>query len=151
MKRVISSFIGGAAILLLLCSAATARAQQLTEKEIEKTILGYMDDCRTVGMAVALVKGDEIIYQKAFGWRDREAGDPLDINDLFKIASISKSFSSVSILQLVDQGILSLEDDVSDLIGFKVRHPLWPEIPITLKMMLSHTSGMKDGNGNSSY
>ena len=151
MKRVISSFIGGAAILLLLCSAATAHAQQLTEKEIEKTILGYMDDCRTVGMAVALVKGDEIIYQKAFGWRDREAGDPLEINDLFKIASISKSFSSVSILQLVDQGILSLEDDVSDLIGFKVRHPLWPEIPITLKMMLSHTSGMKDGNGNMNY
>ncbi|MBO4570390.1 MAG: serine hydrolase [Bacteroidales bacterium] len=151
MKRITILSRLAAFLLALLAVAPQVRAQKLTEKEIEETILGYMDDCRTRGMSVALVMGDEIIYQKAFGWRDFEAGDPLDINDLFKIASISKSFSAVSIMQLVDQGKLSLDDDVSDLIGFTVRHPLWPEIPITLRMMMSHTSGMKDGNGNSSY
>ena len=152
MKRGIINLIRlSGCLLALILATVSLRAQQLTEREIEKTIQGYMDECRTNGMSVALVKGNDIIYQHAFGWRDKEAGDPLDINDLFKIASISKSFSAVSILQLVDQGKLSLEDDVSDLIGFKVRHPLWPEIPVTLKMLLSHTSGMKDGNGNSSY
>lgn len=152
MKRGIFNLIRlSGCLLALVLATVSLRAQQLTEREIEKTIQGYMDECRTNGMSVALVKGNDIIYQHAFGWRDKEAGDPLDINDLFKIASISKSFSAVSILQLVDQGKLSLEDDVSDLIGFKVRHPLWPEIPVTLKMLLSHTSGMKDGNGNSSY
>ncbi len=137
--------------IFAMATSTDAAARRLSDKEIETAIKAYMDECRTNGMAVVMVKGNSIVYQNAFGWRDKEAGDPLEIDDLFKIASISKSFSAVSILQLVDQGKLSLEDDVSDLIGFEVRHPLWPEIPVTLKMLLSHTSGMKDGNGNSSY
>ena len=104
-----------------------------------------------MGLATVLFKGDDILYMNAFGWRDKVGGDPLDVNDIFKIASMSKSFSAVSILQLIDEGKLSLEDDVSDLMGFPVRHPKWPDIPITLKMLLSHTSSMKDGSGNSRY
>jgi CubicO group peptidase (beta-lactamase class C family) len=44
----------------------------------------------------------------------------------------------------VDKGILSLDDDVSDLIGFRIRNPHHPDVPITLKMVLSHTASIKD-------
>ena len=136
---------------LPLFGTQTAFAQRLSPAQVADSIRSYMEECRTMGLATALFKGDDILYINAFGWRDKTGGDPLDKNDIFKIASMSKSFSAVSILQLVDEGKLSLEDDVSDLIGFPVRHPKWPDIPITLKMLLSHTSSMKDGTGNSRY
>ena len=44
-----------------------ACAQRLTPAQIEENIRGYMDECKTVGMAVVMVKGDKVVYQKAFG------------------------------------------------------------------------------------
>src|SRR5690606_14323757 len=51
------------------------------------------------------------------------------------------------IMQLVEQGKLSLEDEVGDLIGFPIRNPTFPDVPITLKMLLSHTSSLTDNAG----
>ncbi len=128
-------------------NAFPKRSQTLSKRQIEKKILGYMEECRTVGMSVVIVKGDKTIYQEAFGYRDLESKDPLDINDIFRIASISKSFSGVSIMQLVEAGKMSLEDDVNQYLDFSLRNPKYPEIPITVKMLLSHTSSMIDRHG----
>ena len=132
-------------------TAKLACAQRLTTAQVEEKIRGYMDECRTAGMAVVMVKGDKVVYQKAFGYRDKDTREPLDINDIFRIASISKSFSGISILQLVEAGKLSLEDDVSDILGMKIRNPRYPDIPVTVKMLLSHTSSMTDGGGVDMY
>ncbi len=135
----------------LLAFPTVGRAQRLTGAQVADSIRSWMEECRTMGLATVLFKGNDILYQNAFGWRDKKGGDKLEVTDIFKIASMSKSFSAVSIMQLVDEGKLSLEDDVSDLMGFPVRHPKWPDIPITLRMLLSHTSSMKDGTGNARY
>ena len=147
--RLVTFIIG--LLALVFAGTTPVRAQRLSGAQIADSIRTYMEECRTMGLATVLFKDNDILYMNAFGWRDKKGGDKLDVNDLFKIASMSKSFSAVSILQLLDEGKLSLEDDVSDLMGFPVRHPKWPDIPITLKMLLSHTSSMKDGNGNSRY
>ena len=126
-------------------------AQRLAPAQVEEKIRGYMDECKTVGMAVVMVKGDKVVYQKAFGYRDKDTREPLDINDIFRIASISKSFSGISILQLVEAGKMSLEDDVNDILGMKIRNPRYPDIPVTVKMLLSHTSSMTDGGGVDMY
>ena len=139
------------ALALTVFTATPARAQQLSQSQIEEKIRGYMDECMTAGMAVVLVKGDKIVYQNAFGVRDRDTGEPLEINDIFRIASISKSFSGMSIMQLVEAGKLSLEDDINDILGMNIRNPRYPDIPITVKMLLSHTSSMKDGGGAAMY
>ena len=139
------------ALALTVFTATPARAQQLSQSQIEEKIRGYMDECMTAGMAVVLVKGDKIVYQNAFGVRDRDTGEPLEINDIFRIASISKSFSGVSIMQLVEAGKMSLEDDVNQYLGFSLRNPRYPDIPITVKMLLSHTSSMIDKHGASWY
>ena len=140
-----------AALVLTVYSAAPARAQQLSQSQIEEKIRGYMDECMTAGMAVVLVKGDKIVYQNAFGVRDLATGEPLEIDDIFRIASISKSFSGMSIMQLVEAGKLSLDDDINDILGMNIRNPRYPDIPITVKMLLSHTSSMKDGGGAEKY
>ena len=117
------------------------------QAQIEDKIRGYMDENRVVGMAVVMVKGDKPVYQKAFGYRDKETREPLDINDIFRIASISKSFSGMAVMQLVEAGKMSLDDDVNGILGMKIRNPRYPDIPVTVRMLLSHTSSMKDGGG----
>ncbi|MBM3442482.1 MAG: beta-lactamase family protein [Bacteroidetes bacterium] len=126
---------------ILACSA-TAQAPQ-TAARIEQ----LMQQTPVAGLSVAVVKKGQIIYQQAFGYRDLEKKQPLRNDDLFRIASISKSFTATCLMQLVDQGRLSLNDDVGTLVGFPVRNPNHPSTVITLRMLLSHHSSINDSQG----
>ncbi len=117
--------------------------EEIAEKEFKQII----ERNKAVGLAVVAVKDNQVVYNKAFGFKDLENQTPMSCNDLFRIASISKSFTATGIMQLVEQGKLKLEDDISDLVGFEVRNPEFPEIPITVRMLLSHSSSMNDSNG----
>lgn len=129
----------------LLFVALGVHAQRVSRAETE--IAAIMDQYQAVGAAVAVVKDEKIIYSHSFGMKRIETGEPLENDDLFRIASISKSFVATGILQLVDAGKLSLDDDVSDLIGFRIRNPNFPDSVITLRMILSHRSSISDRNG----
>lgn len=113
----------------------------------EAGILQIMQEAPVTGLSVAVVKNNKIIYTHAFGVKDRETNSPLTTDCLFRIASISKSFSATSIMQLVEKKKLSLDDDVSDLMGFKIRNPKFPETVITLRLLLSHLSSINDSQG----
>ena len=154
MKRILRRFFAlalsgalvlGGAGLLAPVSAAAAGTPNLDK--IQKELLEIMEDHDVPGMAIALVKGDEVIYSNALGVQDLKTNKPLAIDGIFRIASISKSFSGVSIMQLVEAGKLSLDDDVSDILGFSVRNPRFPDAPITVRMLLSHTSSVIDSKG----
>ena len=114
------------------------------EEQTSKAITDVMDEFQAVGISAAVVKDGKIVYNQSFGYKDLATKTPLANDDIMRIASISKSFTATSLLQLVDKGILSLDDDVSDLIGFRIRNPHHPDVPITLKMVLSHTASIKD-------
>ncbi|PWS28723.1 serine hydrolase [Pedobacter yonginense] len=115
--------------------------------EVENEIQDIMKKYSAIGVSVAVVKQNKIIYTHSFGLKNVENNIPLTDQDIFRIASISKSFSATSIMQLVEAGKLSLDTDFSDLVGFKVRNPKFPETVITLKMMLSHRSSLNDSQG----
>jgi CubicO group peptidase (beta-lactamase class C family) len=100
-----------------------------------------------VGLSVGVVKKGKIIYTHSFGYKNRENNTLLSDDCLFRIASISKSFSATSIMQLVEAGKLSLDDDISDLIGFRIRNPAYPDQVITLRMLMSHRSSINDSQG----
>jgi len=121
-----------------------ARAQ---EAAVEESIRAIMSQTNVVGVSVAVVKNNKIIYTQSFGLKNIEANTPLTDDCIFRIASISKSFSATSIMQLVEAKKLSLEDDASDLIGFPLRNPKFPDKVITLKMLLSHRSSINDSQG----
>ncbi len=102
---------------------------------------------KAVGLAVVVVKDNKPIYKKAVGYKNLETKEPLHMDDLFRIASISKSFSATAIMQLVEQNKVSLDDDFGKLVGFRIRNPKFPDDVITLRMVLSHTSSINDRNG----
>lgn len=114
---------------------------------LEKEISELMEQYEAVGLSVAVVKDGEIIYSNAFGYQDLETKAPLQSEHIFRIASISKSFTSTAIMQLVEQGHFTLDSDFGDLVGFPIRNPHFPDEVITLRMVLSHTSSISDKQG----
>lgn len=122
----------------------TSGAQiEKAEIAIQKT----MSDHPVVGISVALVKDGKLYYTHSFGLKNIENNIPLTDDAMFRIASISKSFTVTSLMQLIQKKKLNLKDDVSELMGFTVRNPRYPEKVITLEMLLSHTSSINDSQG----
>lgn len=137
--------------ILFLASLVTAYAQnydlQKRVKTFEKELQPFLEEMENIGMSVVFVKDNQIVYHNHFGVKNRETGKKLQDNTLFRIASISKSFTSSSIMQLIQQGKVSLKTDASELAGFPIRNPKYPDTVITLEMMLSHTSSINDSQG----
>jgi len=117
------------------------------EEKAAREINAFLEESGTLGLAVAVVKDGALIYTGSFGQRSPDDETPLQDGDIFRIASISKSFTTTTLMKLVEEGKVNLEDDVSDLVGFTVRNPLFPDIPVTIKMLLSHSSSMNDSQG----
>jgi CubicO group peptidase (beta-lactamase class C family) len=132
------------AITLLLFTSIKVWAQNEKAETDLREIMKRLD---VVGLSVAVVKNGNIIYTHSFGTKDNTTNVPLTNDNIFRIASISKSFSATSIMQLIEAKKLSINDDISELIGFTVRNPRFPEKVITLKMLLSHTSSINDSQG----
>ncbi|MGN6353563.1 MAG: serine hydrolase domain-containing protein [Parafilimonas sp.] len=129
--------------LLLITGFATIAQNTKVELQIDSIMKVY----KMVGLSVAVVKKGDLIYTHSFGLKNIATNTPLTDDNIFRIASISKSFSATAIMQLVEAKKLSLNDDVSNLIGFTVRNPKFPDKIITLKMLMSHTSSLNDSQG----
>jgi CubicO group peptidase (beta-lactamase class C family) len=136
--RLILSFLLSAFLL----SSFNGQAQDATTQRL----IQLMQDYPVMGLSVAVVKEGKVVHTQALGWKE-EGKEPLETTDLFRIASISKSFTATGLMQLVEKGLLSLDDDVSDLIGFRIRNPKFPDTVISLRMLLSHTSSINDDQG----
>lgn len=117
------------------------------QTQVDHDLTAIMHRYNAVGRSVVVVKNNKIEYHKNYGYKNLETKTALGENDLFRIASISKSFTATSLMQLIADGRCKLDDDFGDLIGFPIRNPNYPEKKITLRMILSHTSSVNDKNG----
>ena len=138
-------------LMMLLCCLGTTVVSVAQADKAEAGLSQIMKDDKVVGFSVAVVKNNKIIYTKSMGMQDIEKNLPLTDKAIFRIASISKSFSATSIMQLIEAGKLSPDDDFSNLVGFKVRNPKFPNSVITLRMIMSHTSSVNDSQGYFSF
>ncbi len=99
------------------------------------------------GLAVGIVYDGELLWGKGYGYADLDAKQPVTLDTRFRIASISKTFTAVAIMQLRDAGKLGLDDPVSKYLSwFTLRYADAPEI--TIRNLLTHTSGLpRDSHG----
>ena len=82
----------------------------------------------------------------AEGEADRASHRAVTADDPVRVASISKLVTTLGVMRLVDRHRLSLDRDVSDYLGWRLRHPAYPDRTITLRLLLSHQSGLIDGD-----
>ncbi|RZJ68625.1 MAG: class A beta-lactamase-related serine hydrolase [Flavobacterium sp.] len=96
------------------------------------------------GLSVAIVNADGKLYANGFGSSDVAAAKPYTSKTIQNIASISKTLVGIAIMKAVDLGKLKLDDDINIYLPFKVSNPDFPNIPITVRMLATHTSSIVD-------
>jgi D-alanyl-D-alanine carboxypeptidase len=105
--------------------------------EIESYVTAQMQRQRVPGLSMAIVRSKNVIYSKAFGAANLELNAPATTSSVFKIGSTSKPFIAIAIMMLVEEGKLSLDDDITKY--FNKTPSSWSGI--NLRHLLSHTSG----------
>ena len=131
-----------AACLALAASVSTASAQSdrasLVKRLDSLAGSGVMEN-RAAGIVAAVVKGNDTLLLKGYGKADVEWNIPMPADAMFEIGSITKQFTAVAILQLRDEGKLSLDDEITKwLPDFDTRGN-----KVTIRRLLDHTSGIK--------
>lgn len=130
---------------------APAKAHSLTAADLEAfldALISSQIANRDIAGAVAVaVKDGQIIVSKGYGYADLKAKKPVLASEtLFRPGSISKLFTAIAVVQLVEQGKLDLDRDVAEYLDFQI--PATYPVPITLRHILTHTAGFEESLKN---
>src|SRR5260370_12600005 len=102
-----------------------------------------LDRADIAGASVLVMKDGKLLLEKGYGFADAKEQKPVDpATTIFRLASISKLFTWVAVMQLQEQGKLDLDTDVNNYLDFKIR-PAFDK-PITLRNLMTHTGGFEE-------
>lgn len=138
--------------------AAASDAAFSTERlaRIDRVLQQYVDESRIAGAVALVLRDGQVVYERAMGWSDKEAGRRMATDTIFRIASQTKAITSAAILSLVEEGKIGLNDPVSRFIApfakttVAVRGEggvtfVAAKRPITIRDLLTHTAGISYG------
>lgn len=133
-------------VFALLVNIGFAQKNDKLTVEFDKILSEQFKSNETGATAIVAKKG-KVIYKKAFGMANLELNIPMQADHVFRIGSITKQFTAIAILQLMEQGKLSLQDEITRFI---------PDYPvhghkITIEHLLTHTSGIASYTGMKDY
>lgn len=123
----------------------------LNGQNITEDIYNIQADHNLMGGIVTIVCENDYYQTIPFGLADYERQIWANEETMYRIASISKSVTAVAFMQLVEQGLIGLDEDVSSYLGFELTNPNGPFVSITARQLLSHTSSIVDGSGYSNF
>lgn len=122
---------------------------QAAERLFNAWLEGQMAYRGLPGVAVGVVQGQQLVWSKGFGFADVEAKKPMTEQTRFRIASNSKLFAAIAILQLREAGKLRLDDPVVKHLPWFKPKPAGPDDgPITIEQLLSHSAGLQREAGD---
>ncbi len=102
-------------------------------------IMNLMSKFSVPGLSVSVVKDNDILFERGFGYRNLDSLAPMTKNTLAGIGSISKSFTAIAVLQLQEKGLLNIEDPIVQYFPW---FPQNPQEPVLIKHLLSHSTGL---------
>lgn len=137
MNKLLSS-----TLLVLLSGFVPAAAQSINTGEIDTFITQQMQRYKVPGLGLALVKDGKIVYAKGYGVRDNKTKTPVNADTLFAIGSVSKSFTSLGIMQLVSAGKIKLDAPVQTYLPNLKFSNATMGAKVTVRQLLSMTSGL---------
>lgn len=112
----------------------------------------YVDRGVVSGITTLVARHGKLVHWESTGFRDLETQDPLEPNDIFRIYSMTKPVTAVAIMMLVEEGTLAIDGELSsylpdfaDVLVYENGKQVPPEQPVTIRHLLSHTSGMTYG------
>ncbi|KAH3722952.1 serine hydrolase [Pelomyxa schiedti] len=115
---------------------------------VGESIVRIMGLRESAGMSagVLLVNDSKpaFVWEGAYGWQNLSTLEPYTADTVIRVASISKQISAIALLQQMELGRCQLDDDVSTHLNFVLRNPYFPDVPITLRQLMDHTSSIND-------
>jgi CubicO group peptidase (beta-lactamase class C family) len=135
--------------LLLALQASFAAEPSLTDTAdlgawVDEFVAHQMQESHIPGAIVCIVKDGQIVLSKGYGWADIESHRPVDPHKtLFRLASVTKTFTATAIMQQVERGNLRLDSDVRDIVDFPLR--LNSSKPLRVSDLLTHRGGFENG------
>ena len=113
------------------------------EAFLDELMAKDMQERHIAGAAIAVVKDGQLFFTKGYGYADLENKVPVDPEKtMFRIGSVGKVFTWTAVMQLVEQGKLDLDADINTYLDFRIPDT-YPQ-PITLKHLMTHTSGIEN-------
>jgi CubicO group peptidase (beta-lactamase class C family) len=127
--------------------AAANGAHALTQADLEAFFDGIfplqLERSDIAGTSVLVMKDGQVLFEKGYGFSNVKDKKPVDPNaTIFRLASISKLFTWVSVMQLAEQGKLDIDADVNRYLDFQIR-PAFDK-PVTLRNLMTHTGGFEE-------
>jgi CubicO group peptidase (beta-lactamase class C family) len=141
------------AMSLLSAAASAAPLPEPQAAALTRRLQAIVDDpaLPLPGLSVVAIRHGEIVYRQQFGSQRLATATaparPMDENTMFRVASVSKFVTALGAMKLVEQGRLSLDADIGEVLGYRLRNPHFPDRAITLRMLLTHTSSLRDEGG----
>jgi CubicO group peptidase (beta-lactamase class C family) len=130
-------------VLFMILPGSRLDAQKDLGEKVDKIINKAMTQEGFPGISVAVIQDNKIIFQKAYGVKSRTSKEPVNDNTIFSIGSVSKAFTAVGVMQLVQKGKIDLDAPIKKYMK---------EIPaswghITIRQFMTHTSGIPEIKG----
>lgn len=136
-------------IVVLFCAVLTARAQNISPpgnyralaRQLSNFIENEMRDKQIPGLSIALVDGPEIVWAQGFGFADPAQKLPATADTVYRVGSVSKLFTDLALMQLVEKGDADLDAPVTRYLPDFQPPNQWRK-EITLRMLMAHYSGL---------
>lgn len=111
---------------------------------IDEFVPRQLKEAQVAGATVIVVQDGKTLYARGFGMADVASRRPVDVEQtLFRVGSVSKLFTSVAVMQLVEAGKLDLDRDINDYLDFKIDSAAGA-VPVTLRLLLTHRAGFEE-------
>ncbi len=115
---------------------------QLPQASFDQRISFLMRIAGFRSLSTCIIKDDRIIWSKGYGYYDVLKEKQPTTDTIYILASVTKTVVGTALMQLYEQDLFDLDDDVNLYLPFELRNPNFPEEPITIRMLLSHTSSL---------
>ena len=114
---------------------------------IDEAFDGLLAQYNMMGMSAVVVCGNNVSFDGHYGLSNFEQNTAVNAETKYRIASISKTITALAFMKLVENGLVNLDDNIGDILGYEIINPNFPLVSITPRMLLSHTSSLQDGSG----
>jgi CubicO group peptidase (beta-lactamase class C family) len=143
MSKLQTAFLSTLALACALCGVAAHADSPALKQKVDAVIDQAIADDRIVGAVVLIAQDGKIVYQRAAGLIDKESRKPMQVDELFRLSSVSKPVVTVAALALIDRKKLALEDPVTKYLpDFKPKLADGTTPTISIKQLITHTSGI---------
>ena len=148
MKKIIGIII----VLLIFGSylqTVTSDETKLNNNRIQEDIFNriiekLMDYGHFPSVSACIIKGDEVVWSKSYGYSNIGNVKYANIDNSYHIQSVTKTITGTALMQLYEEDLFDLDEDVNNYLPFSLRNPQYPETPITFRMLLSHSSSINN-------